>query len=117
VSEHEEAVEQQAATAAFYARAEWTLQATDPGVLYKLSGVCSGSSSLSCAWTSPNTAPVSLDAQQNYQVVTVTLAAAGYEAFHASLPNMGSLLVRSEDVALAGPEDNVTITIVVEYLP
>lgn len=113
----EPAEQQQAAVASRSATAEWTLQTTDPGVLYKLSDVCGGSSGLACSWTSPNSSPVSLDPQQNYQVVGVTLAAAAYESFHSSLRGLGNLLVRSEDVALAGPADSVTITIVVEYLP
>ena len=95
--------------------AEWTLQTTEPAVLYRMAELCA--EGLSCTWSAPNSGPVSLNAQQNYQIVAVTLPKAAYELLQARLRAHGSLLVRTEDIALASVSDPVTIRLVIEYLP
>jgi len=97
------------------ASAEWTLQTTEPLVLYRMAELCA--EGLACTWLSPNRGPVSLNAQQNYQIVTVTLPKAAYELLQSRLRAHGSLLVRTEDIALATGADPVTVKVVIEYLP
>ncbi len=95
--------------------AEWTLQTTDAGIAYRVAGVCGGV--VVCTWTAPATAPRSLDAQDNYQVLRIDVPLSGYEALKGRLRGLGALLVRTEDVALAAPGDTVVVTLVLEYLP
>jgi hypothetical protein len=95
--------------------AEWTLQTTDPGIAYRVSGLCGGA--VYCTWTSPSNTPGSLDAQDNYQIVRVEVPLSGYETIKGGLRGLGDLLVRSEDVALMMSGDSVVITVVLEYLP
>jgi hypothetical protein len=97
--------------------AEWTLQTTDATVLYGLSQLCASTRGLECRFVSPYTGPVSLNAQQNYQVIEATVAGSIYDDLEVGLRSLGSLLVRTEDVAMAGQGDLVVVKIVVEYLP
>ncbi len=98
-------------------QAEWRLHTTDPAVLFQLLELCAGDTGLACVWTSPNSGPVSLNAQKNYQQVEFTLARAGYATLQSRMRSLGNLLVHSEDIALAGPADRITVRLVVEYLP
>ncbi len=97
--------------------AEWTLQTTDATVLYGLSQVCARSEGLDCRFVSPYTGPVSLNAQQNYQVIEATVPGATYDDLQIALRSLGSLLVRTEDVAMTSQGDLVVVKIIVEYLP
>ena len=99
------------------ATAEWSLQTTDAAALYTLSQECASNAAVDCRFVSPYSGPVSLNAQQNYQVVEATLLRSDYGTFQGRLQALGNLLVRTEDVALAAPNDRVAVKVVVEYLP
>ena len=116
-TESQGAAEPEATEAAPAARAEWTLQTTDPTVLYGLAQLCASIGGLDCRFVSPYTGPVSLNAQQNYQVLEATVVGSNYGDLQARLQSIGSLLVRTEDLATADQGDLVVVKIVVEYLP
>ena len=97
--------------------AEWTLHTTDPQALYHVSQRCASDPALQCRFVSPYAGPVSLNAQQNYQQIELSVSKAQYETWQGRFATHGNLLVRTEDVALAGDNDRVTVTLIVEYLP
>ena len=107
----------QTTAAAATGTAEWTLHTTDPQALYHAAQLCGADAALQCQFVSPYSGPVSLNAQQNYQQIELIVSKAQYETWQGRFAVHGNLLVRTEDVALAGPADLVTVKLVVEYLP
>lgn len=97
--------------------AEWTLQTTDAAVPYAVSELCDQLFSLRCAWGAPGHRPSSLGAQNNYQVVELHLLGAEYAAVQTRLRKLGSVLVRTEDIAMADADDPITVRLIIEYMP
>ncbi len=98
-------------------RAEWTLQTTDAAAAYAVSELCDEVFSLRCTWGAPGYRPQSLGAQDNYQVVELHLLGAEYAAVQTKLRKHGSVLVRSEDMAMAEASDPIVVRLIIEYMP
>ena len=97
--------------------AEWTLQTTDAGAAYAVAELCDEVFSLRCTWGAPNNRAQSLDPQANYQVVELHVLGAEYASVQTRLRGIGSVLVRSEDIARAEASDPVTVRLIIEYMP